>query len=158
MNSYSSRSDEYKLLKKNWKILAKKPFNLTPYQMHIQDLAANMHPDLYQATILKDWFYQINACSNYDETLSFINDFLSLINESELKEFQDVIKTFINWKTEIINAYIIKVNGKNLTNAVIEGINNYIKVVKRTSYGFRNFNRFRMKIIHTFNKNPMYQN
>ena len=116
MNSYSSRSDEYKLLKKNWKILAKKPFNLTPYQMHIQDLAANMHPDLYQATILKDWFYQINACSNYDETLSFINDFLSLINESELKEFQDVIKTFINWKTEIINAYIIKANGKNLTN------------------------------------------
>ena len=34
-----------------------------------------------------------------------------------------------------------------LSNGSLEGINNKIKVIKRTAYGFRNFNHFRLRIL-----------
>ncbi|WP_318259637.1 transposase, partial [Ruminococcus sp. YE282] len=36
------------------------------------------------------------------------------------------------------------------TNGFTEGCNNKIKVLKRNAYGFRNFNRFRNRILHIF--------
>ena len=36
------------------------------------------------------------------------------------------------------------------SNGFTEGCNNQIKVLKRTGYGYRNFNRFRKKILHIF--------
>lgn len=35
-----------------------------------------------------------------------------------------------------------------LTNDFTEGCNNKIKVIKRNAYGFRNFERFRKRILH----------
>mgnify|MGYP002517936246 CR=1 FL=1 len=37
------------------------------------------------------------------------------------------------------------------TNGFTEGCNNKIKVLKRNAYGYRNFNRFRKRILHMFN-------
>lgn len=36
------------------------------------------------------------------------------------------------------------------TNGFTEGCNNKIKVLKRNAYGYRNFNRFRNRILHIF--------
>ena len=36
------------------------------------------------------------------------------------------------------------------SNGFTEGCNNQIKVLKRTVYGYRNFNRFRKRILHIF--------
>ncbi|WP_077912482.1 transposase [Paenilisteria weihenstephanensis] len=35
----------------------------------------------------------------------------------------------------------------HLSNGFVEGINNRTKVIKRTSYGYQNFSRFRAKIL-----------
>ncbi|WAO23339.1 MULTISPECIES: transposase [Listeria] len=35
----------------------------------------------------------------------------------------------------------------HLSNGFVEGINNRTKVIKRTSYGYRDFSRFRAKIL-----------
>ena len=37
-----------------------------------------------------------------------------------------------------------------LANSALEGINNKIKVIKRTAYGFRNLNNFRLRILLAF--------
>ena len=37
------------------------------------------------------------------------------------------------------------------TNGFTEGCNNKIKVLKRNTYGYRNFERFRKRILHMFN-------
>ena len=34
----------------------------------------------------------------------------------------------------------------------VEGINNFIKVIKRTAYGLSDFNRFRSRILFPYNK------
>ncbi len=36
------------------------------------------------------------------------------------------------------------------TNGYTEGCNNKIKVIKRNAYGYRNFSRFRNRILHVF--------
>ena len=51
---------------------------------------------------------------------------LSTIGESK--------KTILRWLGEII-AYF----DERITNGVVEGINNKIKLIKRSAYGFRNF-------------------
>lgn len=38
-----------------------------------------------------------------------------------------------------------------ITNGPTEGFNNKIKVLKRTSYDVRNFERFRIRILHSTN-------
>lgn len=37
-----------------------------------------------------------------------------------------------------------------ITNGFTEGCNNKIKVLKRNAYGYRNFKRFRNRILHMF--------
>ena len=66
-----------------------------------------------------------------------------MAEESGLKEFKEAIKAFRNWSEEITNSKETKI-----TNAYTEGINNKIKVLKRNAYGFRNFERFRNRILH----------
>jgi transposase len=57
-------------------------------------------------------------------------------------------KTIIRWIGEII-AYF----DERITNGVVEGINNKIKLLKRSAYGFRNFDNFRDRILLTWQFN-----
>ena len=50
---------------------------------------------------------------------------------------------FYNWKTEIAN-----IIDERISNGFIEGSNNKIKVLKRISYGVRNIDRFRNRILY----------
>ena len=72
---------------------------------------------------LKEWFMHANVC--------------------DLKEFNKCINTFHEWEEEILNAFRY-----HLTNGFTEGCNNKIKVIKRTAFGLRNFERFRNRILY----------
>ena len=61
---------------------------------------------------------------------------------SEIPAFIKCAKTYRNWYKNILNAYKY-----SYTNASTEGYNNKIKVLKRVSYGIRNFERFRNRIL-----------
>ena len=55
------------------------------------------------------------------------------------------LKTLDNWKDYVLNYFIERV-----TNGIVEGINNKIKMIKRMAFGFRNFDHFRLRIIVNF--------
>lgn len=57
-------------------------------------------------------------------------------------------KTIIRWIGEII-AYF----DERMTNGVVEGINNKLKLIKRSAYGFRNFDNFRNRVLLTWQFN-----
>ena len=56
-----------------------------------------------------------------------------------LKRFSWVLD---HWREEILNYFMLP-----YTNGFTEGMNNKIKTLKRQAYGFRNFNRFRARIL-----------
>ena len=55
-------------------------------------------------------------------------------------QFSEMSNTIIRWFDEVI-AYFD--NGTN--SGTIEGINNKLKLIKRSGYGFRNFENFRVR-------------
>ncbi|MBP9517660.1 MAG: transposase [Veillonella sp.] len=67
---------------------------------------------------------------------------LDIVRTANIPEFSSVLKTFTSWREEIINALIYP-----YSNGFTEGCNNKIKVLKRVSYGIRNFRRFRTRIL-----------
>ena len=58
------------------------------------------------------------------------------------KHFPVSQKTIIRWIDEII-AYF----DNGTTSGVVEGINNKLKLIKRSDYGFRNFDNFRTRYL-----------
>lgn len=173
MKRFNKKSIEYLILKKHWKLLIKnsnevssdlsfnKKLNCLSSPLSIVDMASNMHPDLAEAILLKDDFFDAVDNFSYDEFKVFIDVFIDRLRNSNVKEFRDLTKTFKNWKNEICNSFIRykmvnestgEVITKKYSNGIIEGVNNFIKVTKRISYGYRNFTRFKKRIMHNFNK------
>jgi len=165
MNSFKRDSTPYKILKKHWKIFLKSPNQLkdnyhynslieeSVNDLMIHDYAANLHPDLEEAFQLKDFFQSGIQSISYPQAEAFINEFIGHLRNAHTKEFKEIKKTFINWKQEIIASFDRHpVTKKKMTNGTVEGINNFIKVIKRVSYGYKNFNRFRARILFLYNK------
>ena len=69
-------------------------------------------------------------------------EFYDLVASSGIHEFQKAIATFHNWQKEIMNSFVFELN-----NGYVEGINNQTEVIKRNAFGFRSFDRFRMKVL-----------
>ncbi|MEG4348070.1 ISL3 family transposase [Microcoleus sp. A003_D6] len=62
--------------------------------------------------------------------------------------FPDSVKTITNWLDEII-AYF----DNRTTSGVVEGINNKLKLIKRSAYGFRNFENYKNRCLLTWHFN-----
>ncbi len=62
--------------------------------------------------------------------------------------FKGSQNTIIRWLDEIIAYFDYKT-----TSGVVEGINNKLKLIKRSGYGFRNFENFRVRCLLTWQFN-----
>jgi transposase len=98
--------------------------------------------DLRRAHYLKEKFYEICQNTKYSEQRKDFFDWIKMAESSGLKEFEKVAKTYRTWSKEILNAF----KYSHITNGPTEGFNNKIKVLKRTAYGIRNFQRLRTRI------------
>lgn len=67
---------------------------------------------------------------------------IELVEKDGVDESKRVIRTFIGWKEEILEGLT-----QVYSNGYTEGMNKKIKVLKRVAYGFRNFARFRSRIL-----------
>ena len=165
MNKFKTDSDEYHLLKKYWKTLMSpsnklntlntiydKKLNEKLTGPQIQKRASLIDPRLKDALIIKNFFF--NNVNNYTDGLEFITDLRDYLYDSVNPEFKSLVSMFRNWNDGIINSFTVY-QDKKLTNGFIEGLNNYIKVIKRISFGYRNFKRFKTRIIHLFNKDSI---
>ena len=66
-------------------------------------------------------------------------------NARFIPQFEKCADSMQNWLTGILNSF-----SSLHTNGFTEGCNNKIKVLKRNAYGYKNFGRFRNRILHIF--------
>lgn len=97
----------------------------------------------YVAAIHREWFYDICQMTAYRQQQRKFDDWITNAENCGIREFEGCAKTYRAWRKEILNAFKY-----GLTNGSTEGFNNKIKVLKRSSYGIRNFERFRTRILH----------
>ena len=103
----------------------------------------NSSMELEKAYVLKERFYEIFRQKTRNEAKKELRDWLLLAAQLTIPEFKHCITTFTNWRTEITN-----IIDESVSNGFIEGSNNKIKVLKQISYGVRNFERFRNRILY----------
>ena len=110
------------------------------------DLMLLYNDDLRKAHMLKEWFYDICQNPKYSIQRTQFYEWIKNAEGCGILEFEKCAATYRRWAKEILNAFKY-----GLTNGSTEGFNNKIKVIKRTSYGIRNFERFRTRILHSSN-------
>lgn len=99
--------------------------------------------ELEQAHILKERFYGIFKAKTQFEAKNELQNWFFLAEQFNLPEFKHCITTFTKWSDEIT-----KIVEHKVSNSYTEGVNNKIKVLKRISFGVRNFNRLRNRILY----------
>lgn len=84
----------------------------------------------------------------YFEAKAFLNAFLETLKSKTSPNIKEIYQMFKNWKHEIINSLCFYYH-----NSKIEGKNNFIKTANKIAYGFRNFERFKSRIIYQSQQN-----
>lgn len=124
-------NSKYALLK-NEKHLNEQQKNKLEHVKIVSPVIGRMH-ELKEE--LRDIFEKSN---NWLEGLFNLGSWLL----SAVNYFPKSYQTILRWLDEII-AYF----DNRTTNGVVEGINNKLKLIKRSAYGFRNFDNFRVRCL-----------
>ena len=153
MKKFKTRSTEYKKLKRYWKVLLKKEYELNGVEFykyyHYKKLTNTKEilRDLLQISeelaighkIYQEFLYIIHT-KDIEGLGLFLNTYLR--DKSVPIEFKTSINTVYAYKDLIVNAL-----DTSYTNAVVEGNNNIIKSFKKTAFGFRSFRNLRLRIL-----------
>jgi len=152
MKNLPSSSREYRALKRYWKLLLQPAENVDYTHFHkwtnfshmlcaqdVVDQLLRIDPELkatYQALNNLRHAIKTNNWNNYNATFwrtDGISAEMQLTLET-LKEHHDEIRNTFNYR---------------YTNGPLEGTNNKIKAIKRASFGFHSFFRFRTRALYT---------
>ncbi|ANW85904.1 Mobile element protein [Streptococcus anginosus] len=154
MNPFDRKSQEYRALKRYWKLLQQdsrklshKRFYRPAFRAHLTNQEI-LHQLLSYSDQLRQHYelYQL-LLFHFQEKQT--NHFFDLIEENLSAVhpiFQTVCRTFLKDRDKITNALELP-----YSNAKLEALNNLIKVIKRNAFGFRNFDNFKKRILIALN-------
>ena len=102
---------------------------------------------LARAWGLKEALREVYRKKIHEEALAALQSWVREAEQSELRSFQRTAATLRRWQKEVLNYWRYPI-----TNALVEGKHNRVKVLKRRAYGYRNNRSFLLRIlslIHT---------
>lgn len=135
-----------KYFKRSRMLLLKKPRCLKEDEVAQITEMLKLSPRLREAYNLKTKFLEFMSSENREQAKERLTKWLLLAEFLNIPEFKACLAAIHNWDQYILNAFDC-----NYTNGFTEGCNNKIKVLKRISFGVRNFSRFRNRILHMMN-------
>ena len=139
-------SKDYRIYFKHSRELLLKRFNyLNDEQKQQVNVMLYASPSLSSAHFLKEDFFSILDCNDRNSAKKHLVSWIENAKGSGIPQFKKCADTMLNWFTGILNSFDCE-----FTNGFTEGCNNRIKVLKRNAYGYRNFKRFRNRILHMF--------
>lgn len=158
------RSNFYWLLKKYPKFLLADVSNLpdgyikvsksgmTMSKYQIIDYCLSIDDELKLAYELKESYREFNLTADIHNAEEKLDELILSFQKSKISEFIPFWKMLKNWKYEIINSFT-RYNGKRISNGSMERINRSIKTLYHISFGSKNFERIRNRIMYTLNDN-----
>lgn len=129
--------------KRSKRLLLKRMRNLTSEDKSAVEIMLQTSQRLKEAYLLKEKFLEFVDSKDLYEAKKNLLAWYLYVDVSNVPEFDECSKTIKNWEKYILNSFTCP-----YTNGYTEGCNNKIKVLKRNSYGVRNFERFRSRILH----------
>ena len=153
MNTYRySRPTDYRKLKQLWKLVLKNRecLDIDRFESHrlfdglmtekmIVDYLVNLSPELSKA------YHTINDLK-YDISTNDAQQLIEDLETSKLYSLRRYVRTSLNTLTYYLEGISLSLS-YNYTNGPLEGLNNRIKNIKRSGYGYRNFYNLRARIL-----------
>ena len=131
-----------------------KPFDsLTEEERQQVNVMLYYSVNISRAHWYKEAFLKALNHKDPDNAKSALTEWIHYAESCKLIPFEKCAKTIQNWYSGIINSLY-----SPITNGFTEGCNNKIKVLKRNAYGYKNFNRFRNRILHIFSHQNLNNN
>ncbi|MGZ3710257.1 MAG: ISL3 family transposase [Bdellovibrionota bacterium] len=128
------------------KLLLRNRRNVNYFERLALDRWLDLHPDLKEIYLWKENLCSLYRCVGIRWATRKLQKMLDMMAKSLLPEIKTLRKTLLKWRHEILNYFIY-----GLTNARTEGFNNVAKTVKKRSYGFRNFENYRLRLLSACN-------
>lgn len=129
-------------------LLAKNRENLTPDEQKRLKIIFEKNkkfPALQNAYFVKEKVREIYLSKDKKEAERKFDMLISQLEQVEVGKLREMRDTLKRWRPYILNFF-----ESGTTNAFIEGCHNKIKLIKRMSYGFRNFRNYVLKITLAF--------
>lgn len=123
-------------------VLHKRTSDLTPDQYNQLNNMLDYNENLRWAYSIVQKLFEIIDEINPHKKVFLFKEFMTYSCNCDLKEFNKHIQTYFKWYKYIINSFYT-----NYSNGITEGLNTKIKTLKRVSFGFRNFQNFRLRIL-----------
>jgi transposase len=137
---------QYRLLFKHSKrLLVKRATKLKDYEKERINSMLYISDELRFAYNLKELFYSVLDSTDRATAKELMSKWVLSAQNSGILEYLSCSSTLLNWQKGILNSFDVP-----YSNGFTEGCNNKIKVLKRNAYGYRNFERFRKRILHMF--------
>lgn len=175
--SFNKYTKYANVLKRYYKLLLANRYNKEEWFFNQKHVASYLQKEMTNQEI-------IEYCLNYDGDLEIAYDFLQQLYkiakfstcsdakkkllewcenvdecDRKLPELKKTALTYKSWINEITNSFIIHpILKTRITNGFIEGKNNFVKVIKRIGFGFKDFETFRAKILYTNDKDRPFKN
>lgn len=141
-----------KYFKNSRKLLIKRFDYLSDEQKQQVNIMLYASPTLSSAHFYKEEFLKTLDCKDRDSAKAAMSEWINSALDCGIPQIQKCANTMINWISGILNSF-----SSPITNGFTEGCNNKIKVLKRNAYGYRNFSRFRNRILHIFSHQTQKQ-
>ena len=151
MKKLNTRSRDYKVLKRYWKIPLTRNWELNRIYFYKNRHFKNMTSSI---DILD---YMLKEFPHLKEAYDFYQNFLLSISKNDVDMLEDILNTRVDeipmcFRKSIkslkkLRKYVLNSLKYDYTNAMVEGKNNKIKVIKRVSYGYRSFRNFKARIM-----------
>ena len=139
-------SESHRIYFKKSRMLLLKRFHfLSDEQKQQVNIMLYASATLSSAYFFKEDFLKILDCKDRVSAKNAMSDWINSALVCGIPQFEKAAKSMINWLSGILNSF-----SSPITNGFTEGCNNKIKVLKRNAYGYRNFYRFRNRILHIF--------
>lgn len=122
------------------RLLLRNRRNLNYFERLALDRWLEDHEELKEIYWWKENLYSLYRCIGIKWATRKLQKMLDMMAKSRLLEIRRLRKTLLRWRHEILNYFVY-----GLTNARTEGFNNVAKTVKKRSYGFRNFENYRLR-------------
>jgi transposase len=126
-------------LKNSKYALLKPKCNLTENQKTKLAEVIKVCPDLAEMHQQKESFR--NIFENVNDWQTGLNEIIKWLKVAKLR-FEESVGTINRWLVEITGYF-----DNRTTSGVVEGINNRLKLIKRSGYGFRNFDNFALRCL-----------
>ena len=151
MRKYKKNSNEYYLLKKFNYLLFKNYNDIKYFEPKLNrrlgrylngestlELLLQIDETLNFTYELKEQYHRFNTIFKIQSKKEELDEIISLCKQSQNEHLTNLSKTLKHWYQEILNSFIF-INGRRITNGLIESKNSLIKVIISNANGFTNF-------------------